>query len=174
MVCVTSCQRVWMLDWTEWQRAAHLWVFIKGRSQAVCLCQEVLLRFLHRLYLLTGDVTSLRSYVLIAEVGVCFERLVALRQIIAPCSFISTWMSHNVCLQVKIIQHHNLLDIKVRTRYSEVTVLRFVFTSWTVRQRAAHHCVFYIQRNCNREQICALMSLDVETEPFIWALAVSM
>lgn len=44
----------------------------------------------HRLYLLTGDVLSLRSYVLIAEVGVCFERLVALRQIIAPCSFFST------------------------------------------------------------------------------------
>lgn len=136
LVCMTPCQRVRILDWTEWQRAAHLCVFLK-RSQAICLCQEVLLRFLHRLYLLTGDV-------LIAEVGVCFDRLVTLKQIIAPCLFFSTWMSHNVCLQVKIIQHNNLLDIKVRPRYSEVTVLRFMFISWTVRQRAAHRCVLYI------------------------------
>lgn len=70
----------------------------KERSRAVYLCQEVLLRFLHRSYLLTADVLSLRSYVLIAEVGVCFERLVALTQIIAPCSFFNTWMSHNVCV----------------------------------------------------------------------------
>lgn len=111
---------------------------------------EVLLRFLHHSYLLTADVLSLRSYVLIAEVGVCFERLVALKQIIAPCSFFSTWMSHNVCLQVKIIQHNIPRHIKVRSRYLQVSVLQFVFISWTICQRAAHLCVLYILGNiCN-------------------------
>lgn len=70
-----------------------------------------------------------------------------------------------MCLQVKIIQHHNLFDIKVRPRYSEVTVLRFVFISWTVWQRAAHRCVFYILGIVIEGKY--VMPLDVETEPFI-------
>lgn len=66
-----------------------------------------------------------------------------------------------------------LCHIKVRPRYSQVSVLQFVFISWTICQRVAHLCVLYIM-GIIIEVLYVLLPLDMEMPRFFVLLMVTM